>query len=357
MKNIGIRAKMTAYMTAAAIMVIVTGCQNKKSSIDYRAMYKAVDYGEGDVYVIGHKSPDSDSVCSAIGYAEVLSKIGIDCKARITAKPNPETQYALEYFKVEAPEILDNADGKNVILVDHNMYSQAADGMENANIVGVIDHHNVGDVQTGAPVVYKELPIGCTATGVYMTAKELGVEIEPETAGLLATAILSDTVNLTSVTTTPLDKEALKYLSKKSGLKDVDSYFDKMVEAKESYKDMTDAEILLSDYKEYDMEGRLIAIASVEARGEVKRVDMAKRMLTEASKVISTSSVEHIFIMLNDGENDLTEVVYCGDGAENIAQEAFSVNEEGKIIIDHVASRKKDMVPPLTATYKLKGSH
>ncbi|MCR4746015.1 MAG: DHH family phosphoesterase, partial [Lachnospiraceae bacterium] len=171
MKNHGIKLKAVIFLLIISIAGSFTGCQsnNKKSGLakEYEAIYKAVDYGDGDIYVIGHKSPDSDAVCSAIGYAEVLSKIGINCKARVTAKPNPETQFALDYFKVETPEILENAAGKNIILVDHNMYSQAADGMEEANIVGIMDHHNLGDIQTSAPIVVKELPLGCTATGIY----------------------------------------------------------------------------------------------------------------------------------------------------------------------------------------------
>ncbi|MCR4743843.1 MAG: hypothetical protein K5894_01285, partial [Lachnospiraceae bacterium] len=140
-------------------------------------------------------------------------------------------------------------------------------------------------------------------------------------------------------------------------IKDIDSYFDQMIEAKESYKDMTDMEILLSDYKEYDMDGTMIAVASVEARGEERRADMAKRMLKEAETALKEKSLEHIYIMLNDGDNKITELLYCGEGADIVSEEAFTMDKDGNIIIDHIASRKKDIVPPLTDAYKaLNGS-
>ena len=329
-----------------------TEADNPPYQIDYRALYNAVNYGDEPVYIIGHKSPDSDAVCSAIGLAEVLGQLGIECEPWISARPNSETQFALEYFGVEAPEILEDASGKNIILVDHNMYSQAVSGMKDANIVGILDHHNLGDVQSAAPLMVRELPIGAASTGVYITSLETDTTISPSTAGLLATAILSDTNNLTSPTTTALDQDALQALAGLAGLEDTDSYYLKMREAKEAYPGFSDEEILLSDYKEFEMSGMLIGIGSVDASGEAHFEDMKARMQKAMESYYENSRLVHMFLMLNDYDRNLTELLFCGEGASDVAQDAFGLDNENRVIIDHVASRKHDIVPPLTVAYQ-----
>ena len=325
---------------------------NLANLIDYRILYHAVNYGEGPVYTIGHKSPDSDAICSAIGYAEILRQLGIECEPRISARPNPETQFALDYFEVEAPEILEDASGKNIILVDHSMYSQAVNGMKDANIVGVLDHHSLGDVQSAGPLMVRELPIGATATGVYITSLETGTTISPSTAGLLATAILSDTNNLTSPTTTDLDREILPVLAYLAGLEDTDSYYLMMRAAKEAYPDMSDEEILLSDYKEFDMDGMLIGIGSVDASGLEHFEDMEECMQEIMEEYYEGSRLVHMFLMLNDYDRNLTELLYCGEGADEVVQDVFELDEDDRVMIDHVASRKLDIVPLLTMAYQ-----
>lgn len=329
-----------------------TQADNPANQIDYKVLYHAVNYGEGPVYTIGHKSPDSDAVCSAIGYAEILRQLGIDCEPRISAEPNPETQFALDYFKVDTPEILEDASGKNIILVDHSMYSQAVDGMEDANIVGILDHHNLGDVQSAAPLMVRELPVGAAATGVYMTSLETGTTISPSTAGLLATAILSDTYNLTSPITTDLDRDALSVLASKAGMEDTGSYYLMMREAKEAYPDMSDEEILLSDYKEYDMDGVLIGIGSVDASGQEHFEDMKERMQKVMEEYHKGSKLVHMYLLLNDYDRNVTEMLYCGEGAGEVVQDAFGLDEDGRVMIDHVAARKLDIVPPLKTAYQ-----
>ena len=320
--------------------------------IDYRALYQAVDYGDGPVYIIGHKSPDSDAVCSAIGLAEVLGQLGIECEPRISGRPNPETQFALDYFGVEAPEILEDASGQSIILVDHNMYSQAVTGMKDANIVGILDHHNLGDVQSAAPLMVRELPVGAASTGVYLTSLETDTTLSPATAGLLATAILSDTNNLTSLTTTALDLDALQALAGLAGLEDTDSYYLQMREAKEAYPDMSDEEILLSDYKEFDMNDVLIGIGSVDASGKAHFEDMKERMQKAMESYYEDSRLVHMYLMLNDYDRNLTQLLYCGEGALDAAQDAFGLDEGKRVMFDYVASRKRDIVPPLTIAYQ-----
>ena len=198
----------------------------------------------------------------------------------------------------------------------------------------------------------RELPIGATATGVYITSLETGTTISPSTAGLLVTAILSDTNNLTSPTTTDLDRETLPVLAYLAGLEDTDSYYLMMRAAKEAYPDMSDAEILLSDYKEFDMDGTLIGIASVDASGLEHFEDMEECMQEVMEEYYEDSSLVHMFLMLNDYDRNLTELLYCGEGAEEVVQDAFELDEDDRVMIDHVASRKLDIVPLLTMAYQ-----
>ena len=220
------------------------------------------------IYVIGHKSPDSDTVCSAIAYARLLSLLGYDAKAVITAPLNHETQYALKEAGAEVPEILYDASGENIFLVDHSEYAQAVEGLVDAHIVGIIDHHGVGSLTTGNQVVYEARPIGSTATIIWLDYLNYGLEIDQTTSYLLLSAVLSDTNNLTGATTSDTDREAVKILSKQAGVSDVDALYRRMHEESLSYEGMSDEEILFSDYKEYEASGTKFGIGIVNAIDE-----------------------------------------------------------------------------------------
>ncbi len=175
-----------------------------------RAELEKLIFIEGPTYVIGHKSPDSDTVCSAIGFAALLNKLGINAEARVAGDINNETKYILEEAGAEVPEILYDATGYNIFLVDHSEYAQAVEGLIDANIVGVIDHHGIGTINVGHQVLYNAKPIGATATSVWLSYMNYGVEIDPLIARILLGAILSDTANLTASTTISADEKAVK---------------------------------------------------------------------------------------------------------------------------------------------------
>ena len=162
------------------------------------------------LFVFGHKSPDTDSICSAISLAYLKNKLGVEAKAYALEEPRKEAKFVLDYFKVEAPEVLSAGaiKGQDVALVDHNEVAQTADDIAEANLVEVIDHHKIGCLSTDLPISVRIMPVGCTCTIIYNLFKENNVEIPYEIAGLLLSAILSDTLIFKSPTTTELDKEA-----------------------------------------------------------------------------------------------------------------------------------------------------
>lgn len=202
---------------------------------------------EGPIYVIGHKSPDSDTVCSAIAYARLLTLLGYEAEPAVTGTVNTETAYILKEAGVEEPAVLEDAAGKNIFLVDHSDYTQAAEGMKDAHIVGILDHHGIGGVTTGHLVVYEAKPIGATATIVWMDYMNCGVDLDKTTATLLLGAILSDTTNLTGTTVTETDRQAVDYLAGIAGIEDVNAFYRELRVKALSYEGMSDEEILFSD--------------------------------------------------------------------------------------------------------------
>ncbi len=164
------------------------------------------------IYVVGHKSPDSDSVCSAIAVADLKRQLGEECEARVAGEINNETGFILKKFGVDVPPILKNAKGKKIILVDHSDLSQAVDGMSEAMVVGLVDHHKLGDVSTSVPVEALIRPLGCNCTIVKGLCDYYGKKISKEIAGLVLCAILGDTVVFRSPTTTGEDRVVAKRL-------------------------------------------------------------------------------------------------------------------------------------------------
>ena len=166
------------------------------------------------IFVIGHKSPDTDSICSALGYAAYKQALGVNAEAGMTAEPNKETMFALEKFGVVAPELVTSVPAKQkLILVDHNEEGQAVDGMRDAEIVEIIDHHRLGGISTASPLFVHIEPVGCTATIIANMFWKNDVKMSTSVAGLLLSAILSDTVLFKSPTCTQQDKDTAAKLA------------------------------------------------------------------------------------------------------------------------------------------------
>ena len=271
----------TALLIALAVCLAITGFFVGKASEHSdarqererlyalnRSSIEKLIVEDGPIYVIGHRSPDSDTVCSAIAYARFLTLLGHDARAAITAPVNHETAFILQEAGVETPPVLEDASGENIFLVDHSEYAQAAEGMVDAHIVGILDHHGVGSVTTGQQLLYEAKPIGATATIVWLDYLNYGFDIDKPTAHLLLGAVLSDTDGLTGSTTTEADRQAVSELASIAGVTDVDALYHSIHDEKLSYEGMTNEEILFSDYKEYEVSGTTFGIGLVNAIDE-----------------------------------------------------------------------------------------
>ncbi len=307
---------------------------------------------EGLIYITGHKSPDSDTVCSSIAYAELLRKLGYDAQAVVLGPINPETAFILESAGVDVPPLLEDASGENMILVDHSEYIQSAEGLKDAHIISIIDHHGDGSVTTGNQLIYDARPLGATATIVWMRYRSYGLIPDPQTAKIMMGALLSDTNDLRS-NTTFADREALKVLSGLAGVSDTDAFYQEMFKASLSYEGMTDEEIFFSDYREYESAGVRYSIGCVQVYDEAEASDMAEHMKAVLPGALSSAGMDLAFAQINIFHDDLsiTYIVPSGEQAAAVIEAAFgdkAVFDGTAYIFDPGMGRKATLVPAIT---------
>lgn len=307
----------------------------------------------GTIYVTGHKSPDSDTVGSAIAYANLLCTLGYEAKAVVLGDLNNETRYILDAAGMDCPELMENAAGCNMALVDHSEYTQSADGLQDARILSIIDHHADGTVTTSEQLIYDARPLGATTTVVWMRYQNYGVTPDQKTALVMMGAILSDTKNLKSGNTTYADREAVSQLKEIAGVKDVEAFYQDMFIASLSYEGMSGEEILFSDYKEYEKGGVKFSIGNINAYDETAVAELAKQMQEVFPSALASTGMDMIFAQINVFHDDLsfTYLIPADDLSEQVLQKAFpdSRKTEGTgYRLEPCASRKKDVVPAIT---------
>ena len=265
--------------------------------------------------------------------------------ARRLGNVNKETQYVLDYLGVKAPELLEKVEeGQEVILVDHNDFSQSVDGIEEANIIGVIDHHRIANFRTSDPLYYNARPYGCTCTILYKEYKQRGLEISKEEAILMASAIISDTLLLKSPTTTNHDVKALEELEKiaKINLKE---YGLEMLKAGTDLDDFSAEELINLDAKDLEKDGKKFVIAQVNT---VSIDDVLKRqeeIEKEMKKAIEEKGLSLFVFAITDILNSNSEIIALGEKV-NVIEPAFGKKlENNRAFLEGVVSRKKQLLP------------
>lgn len=301
------------------------------------------------VLVFGHKNPDTDTITSAIAYAELKKKLGMDAEAVRLGEVNGETQYALDHFRVKAPRLIESVKGEaeEVILVDHNEFQQSADGIEDVRILEVIDHHRIANFQTADPLYYRAEPVGCTATILLKLYKEHNVEIAADMAGLMLSAIISDSLLFKSPTCTDEDIKAAKELAEIAGV-DAESYGLEMLKAGTDLSQKTIEELISLDAKEFAMGDYRVEIAQVNT---VDANDVLNRKAEVEAAIANTVAAKNldlfVFAITNILTND-SEAIVVGPKPE-LFEQAFNVTlQNGLATLPGVVSRKKQIVPFLT---------
>ena len=244
------------------------------------------------------------------------------------------------------------ARGKNVILMDHNEKSQAVDGMENANILEIIDHHRLGTVETMGPVFFRNQPLGCTATIIYQMYKENDVQIEKKIAGLLCSAIISDTLLFRSPTCTPVDRAAALNLAEIAGV-NVEELASKMFAAGSKLKGKSDAEIFYQDFKKFSAGKLSFGVGQITSLNADELETLKDRMLPYMEKAKEEEKMDMMFFMLTNILTESTCLLCVGQGAIQLVCDAFHMNADQGTEMDRsmelagVVSRKKQLVPGL----------
>ena len=301
---------------------------------------------KNEVLIFGHKNPDTDTICSAMVKEILNKKNGCEkSKAVRLGNVNKETQYVLNYLGVDAPELIEKVDeGQEVILVDHNEFNQSVDGIENAKILGVIDHHRIANFETSEPLYYTARPFGCTSTILFEEFKAEGIEIEKTEAILMASAIISDTLLLKSPTTTDHDRNALEELGKIANI-NVEEYGLEMLKAGTDLDDFSAEELINLDAKSLDKDGIKFVIAQVNT---VSIEDVLKRQCdleSAINKAIEEKGLSLFVLAITDILNSNSEIIALGSKTDAV-EKAFNTKlENNTAFLEGVVSRKKQLLP------------
>jgi manganese-dependent inorganic pyrophosphatase len=304
------------------------------------------------VLIFGHKNPDTDTICSAITYSDLKNKLGFQTEPIRLGSISGETQFALDYFKVEAPRLVEKVatETKEVILVDHNEFQQSADDITDVQIKEVIDHHRVANFETKDPLYFRVEPVGCTATILNKMYKENGVSIEKEIAGLMLSAIISDTLLLKSPTCTQQDVDAAHELAVTAGV-DLNEYGLDMLKAGADLSDKTVEQLISIDSKIFPMGNAKVEVAQVNAVDTNDILARQKEIESALEKVVEEKELDLFLLVVTDILTNDSVALAIGK-ASNKVEQAFNVKlDNNTALLKGVVSRKKQIVPPLTEAF------
>ncbi len=343
----------------------------------YRKIIAALEWGDSPVIVVGHKTPDADSVMSAIAYANLMRKLGYCVEARVAGKINNETKLVAEKFGIELPKIFDDndalrfsddvsgADVPRLILVDHNLYSQAVDCARKARILQLIDHHGLGDIVESHLLYAKEMPVGATCTIVYMSYLELDVEIDLHMTKVLLAGLVADTKNLKKVTTTDVDRHVHAALvarlaefegcSVETETACIVKLYEEMTAAAHDFSGMSDVDVFESDAKTFEIGGLTIRLGSLDWNDATTVDAFLDRILNAMKEIFGYQVVmcgvgcgNDYYMLYMDGKNAPGKINLT---AQNIAESTFGKSiRRGIIQCPRRLSRKLDVVPMLKST-------
>ena len=303
---------------------------------------------ENKVLIFGHKNPDTDTICSSLVKEILNKKNGCEnSKAVRLGNINKETQYVLNYLGLEVPELIEKVEeGQEVILVDHNEFNQSAEGIENAKILGVIDHHRISNFETSEPLYYTARPYGCTSTILYKEFLQKGIEIEKTEAILMASAIISDTLLLKSPTTTDHDRKALEELGKIANI-NIQEYGLEMIKAGTDLDDFSEEQLINLDAKSLDKNGTKFVIAQVNTVSIEDVLKRQEKLENAMNKEIEEKGLSLFVLAITDILNSNSEIIALGSRIDAV-EKGFEKNlENNRAFLEGVVSRKKQLLPQI----------
>ena len=303
------------------------------------------------LYTCGHIIPDSDSVCSAISLAYLLNKIGRAATPARQGELNPETKFILDKFGFEAPVLKTSFAGDELFITDYSDIAQAPQDLDKTTVVGIVDHHKLGDITTSAPLECWIRPVGCTNTIVKEMYDYHKVEIPANIAAIMMCAILSDTVIFKSPTCTALDIQVVKELSKICGIEDFGALGMEMFKVKSEVEGTPIRELVMRDYKNFDMHGFKVGVGQLEVVDGSVFDKIKDDLMEDIKKVKDEQNLHTIALLLTDIMKEGSEVLVASNDT-SIFEKAFNCKlEDGKVWLDGCLSRKKQIIPFLEPAF------
>ena len=303
------------------------------------------------LYTCGHIIPDSDSVCSAISLAYLLNKIGRAATPARQGELNPETKFILDKFGFEAPVLKTSFAGDELFITDYSDIAQAPQDLDKTTVVGIVDHHKLGDITTSTPLECWIRPVGCTNTIVKEMYDYHKVEIPANIAAIMMCAILSDTVIFKSPTCTALDIQVVKELSKICGIEDFGALGMEMFKVKSEVEGTPIRELVMRDYKNFDMHGFKVGVGQLEVVDGSVFDKIKDDLMEDIKKVKDEQNLHTVALLLTDIMKEGSEVLVVSNDT-SIFEKAFNCKlEDGKVWLDGCLSRKKQIIPFLEPAF------
>lgn len=302
--------------------------------------------------IFGHKNPDTDSICSALAYADLKTQLGEQVEAVRLGDVSGETQFALDTFGATAPRLVETvADiAKGVILVDHNERQQSAADIDNVQVLEVIDHHRIANFETSGPLYYRAEPVGCTATILLKLYKENGKSVPKNIAGLMLSAIISDSLLFKSPTCTAQDVAAAEELAAIAGV-DAQEYGLAMLKAGADLSDKTVAQLISLDSKEFTMGASRVEIAQVNAVDVNDVLSRQQEVEAALAQRIADKGLDLFLFVVTDILNNDSVGIALGKKADAVEKAYGVALSANKAVLKGVVSRKSQIVPVLTDTF------
>ena len=302
-------------------------------------------------YVVGHKIPDSDSICSAIALSYLKTTLGEHTVPARLGELSPETLFILDKFGFEQPELKMSYAGESLYIVDHSDRVQGPDDIDEATVLGIIDHHKLGDITTSTPLECWIRPVGCTNTIIKMMYDFHGVEIPKDIAGAMMCAILSDTVIFKSPTCTTADIKCVEALAEIAGIEDPKALGMEMFKVKSAVEGTPVRDLVLRDFKDFDMNGNLVGIGQLEVIDLTIFDEMKADLEADIAKLKEEGGRHSVILLLTDIMKEGSQLLVASDD-NGIVEKAYEATlEDNKVWLDGVLSRKKQVVPPLQQTF------
>ena len=297
------------------------------------------------IYVFGHRTPDSDSIVGAISLSYLKNQLGEDCIPARQGDISAETEFILNKFGGKLPQLKTSVAGEKVYLVDDSDSLLFQDDIREATILGIVDHHKLGDLTTSAPLEMWVRPVGCSNTVIYEMYQHHGVEIPKNIAGMMMMAILSDTVIFKSPTCTKVDTKAVKELAKIAGIEDYKALGMEMFIVKSAVDDSTARELNTRDYKTFNMNGSMVGVNQLEMIDISALDDRKEEIFRDMRDMKEENGLHTMLVLLTDIMKEGSQLLCVSDDISKI-EKAFGKAMKGdEVWLSGVLSRKKQVIP------------